>query len=154
MTSKFQFMRRKNDINEFKQQQDAEIMQAYQRLFREYGGRVDVHTLYEMVSKAPASRFFVSELQAYRVIHKMKNGENICNMRDTNQRMYNEIFRRVSEEIDIHKSSNTQLKHAVSRIVRQPAPEMYIGVRQVSFIISEEKRKCYEERKRRLRHCF
>ena len=137
-------MRRKNDINEFKQQQDAEIMQAYRRLFREYGGRVDVHTLYEMVSKAPASRFFVSELQAYRVIHKMKNGEN----------MYNEIFRRVSEEIDIHKSSNTQLKHAVSRIVRQPAPEMYIGVRQVSFIISEEKRKCYEERKRRLRHCF
>ena len=113
-----------------------------------------MHTLYEMVSKAPASRFFVSELQAYRIISKMKDGENICNMRDTNQRMYNEIFRRVSEEIDIHKSSNTQIKHAVSRIVRQPAPEMYIGVRQVSFIISEEKRKCYEERKRRLRHCF
>lgn len=147
-------MRRKNDINEFKQQQDAEIMQAYRRLFREHGGKTDVHTLYGMVSKAPASRFFVSELQAYRVIQKMKHGMTLNNMRPTNQRMYNEIYRRLCEDIDMRHATNSQLRQAVSRIVRQPAPEMYIGVRQVSFIISEEKRRCYEERKRRLRHCF
>lgn len=145
-------MRNKNDRNEFKEQQDAEIMDAYRRIFKIYGGIVDVRTLYKMVSFAPASRFFVTSRQAYRVIRKMLAGESISNMRPTNQRMYNEIMQRLKEE-----KTNTpekSIKSLIEKIVREPAPEMYIGVRQISYIIGKEKRKCYEERKRRLRHCF
>ena len=47
-------MRNKDDRNEFKEQQDAEIMDAYRRIFKIYGGKVDVHTLYKMVAFAPA----------------------------------------------------------------------------------------------------
>ena len=181
-------MRNKDDRNEFKEQQDAEIMDAYRRIFKIYGGKVDVHTLYKMVAFAPASRFFVSPRQAYRVIIRMMSGQPISNMRLSNQRMYREIYRRVQEELKIqadicastahvaHPSNSAylpnpankanqapslgegwggcQLKSLIAKIVCQPAPEMYVGVRQVSFIISKEKRKCYEERKRRLRHCF
>lgn len=145
-------MRNKNDRNEFKEQQDAEIMDAYRRIFKIYGGIVDVRTLYKMVSFAPASRFFVTSRQAYRVIRKMLAGESISNMRPTNQRMYNEIMQRLKEEKT--KTPEKSIKSLIEKIVREPAPEMYIGVRQISYIIGKEKRKCYEERKRRLRHCF
>lgn len=151
-------MRNKDDRNEFKEQQDAEIMDAYRRIFKIYGGKVDVHTLYKMVAFAPASRFFVSPRQAYRVIIRMMAGQPITNMRLSNQRMYLEIYRRVQEELSqlSHNSqpSQSSLKSVIEKIVCQPAPEMYVGIRQISFIISKEKRKCYEERKRRLRHCF
>ena len=151
-------MRNKDDRNEFKEQQDAEIMDAYRRIFKIYGGKVDVHTLYKMVAFAPASRFFVSPRQAYRVIIRMMSGQPITNMRLSNQRMYREIHRRVQEELSqlSHNSqpSQSSLKSVIEKIVCQPAPEMYVGIRQISFIISKEKRKCYEERKRRLRHCF
>lgn len=148
-------MRNKDDRNEFKEQQDAEIMDAYRRIFKIYGGKVDVHTLYKMVAFAPATRFFVSPRQAYRVIIRMMAGQPISNMRTSNQRMYREIHRRLQEELaQSTQNSQPSLKSLIAKIVCQPAPEMYVGVRQISFIISKEKRKCYEERKRRLRHCF
>ena len=77
-------MRNKDDRNEFKEQQDAEIMDAYRRIFKLYGGHVGVRTLYEMVSFAPASRFFVSARQAYRVISRMLCGAPMPKMRPTN----------------------------------------------------------------------
>ena len=155
-------MRNKDDRNEFKEQQDAEIMDAYRRIFKLYGGRVGVRTLYEMVSFAPASRFFVSARQAYRVISRMLYGDHMPKMRPTNLRMYNEILSRVKAELPQTPPlgeagrglSQSSIRKAVAKVVRQPAPEMYVGIRQVSYIISKEKRKCYEERKRRLRHCF
>lgn len=151
-------MRNKDDRNEFKEQQDAEIMAAYRRLFKLYGGRVGVRTLYEMVSFAPASRFFVSARQAYRVISRMLGGEPMPKMRHGKQRMYAEILARVRREMSQSPPhvgrSGGAVRKAVAKVVRQPAPEMYVGIRQVSYIISKEKRKCYEERKRRLRHCF
>lgn len=148
-------MRNKDDRNEFKEQQDAEIMAAYRRIFKLYGGHVGVRTLYEMVSFAPASRFFVSARQAYRVISRMLGGDPMPKMRPTNLRMYTEILSRVEAELSqLSHPSQSSIRKAVAKVVRQPAPEMYVGVRQVSYIISKEKRKCYEERKRRLRHCF
>lgn len=160
-------MRNKDDRNEFKEQQDAEIMDAYRRIFNLYGGHVGVRTLYEMVSFAPASRFFVSARQAYRVISRMLCGAPMPKMRPTNLRMYNEILARVKVELSqsphnsqfsqssqLSNPSQSSIRKAVAKVVRQPAPEMYVGIRQVSYIISKEKRKCYEERKRRLRHCF
>lgn len=155
-------MRNKDDRNEFKEQQDAEIMDAYRRIFKLYGGRVGVRKLYEMVSFAPASRFFVSARQAYRVISRMLYGDHMPKMRPTNLRMYNEILSRVKAELSQTPPlgeagrglSQSSIRKAVAKVVRQPAPEMYVGIRQVSYIISKEKRKCYEERKRRLRHCF
>ena len=148
-------MRNKDDRNEFKEQQDAEIMDAYRRIFKIYGGKVDVHTLYKMVAFAPATRFFVSPRQAYRVIIRMMAGQPISNMRTSNQRMYREIHRRLQEELaQSTQNSQPSLKSLIAQIVCQPAPEMYVGVRQISFIISKENRKCYESRKRKLRHCF
>lgn len=145
-------MRNKNDRNEFKEQQDAEIMAAYRRIFSVYGGKVGAGAIYRMVSFAPASRFFVSARQAFRVVSVMAEGGDACSMLPTKRRMYSEILRRAALALDSEPSMT--LREAVGIVVCQPAPEMYIGVRQVAAIIKKEKIRCYEERKRRLSHCF
>lgn len=145
-------MRNKNDRNEFKEQRDAEIMAAYRHALRIYGGKTDVNTLYGIVCSMPSSRFFVSVNRALRIVIKMINGENIDYMKNNYRRMYNEIFIRVKEELA--KNNSLSVRKAVAKVVGSPAPEMYISKRQVAYIIGKEKRKCYEERKRRLRHCF
>lgn len=127
-------------------------MAAYKRLFAMYGGLVSVARLYELVAFAPASRFFVSDLQAVRVVKRMANGVASANMRGCRLRMYTEIRRR-AEAVRKTDPSLT-LAEAVAIVLRQPAPEMYISPRQVAVIIDKEKRKCFETRKKRLRHSF
>lgn len=149
--------RNKGDLNEFTEQRNREIMNAYRQVFAEHGGKMDVYSLYCMVSAYPASRFFVSDLQAYRIISKMMRGCKSCNMRIANKRMYDEILKRVYAAIRAKRDSGVNIisvRKIVSEVIRQPAPEMYMGIRQISYIIAKEKRKCYEERKRRLRHLF
>ena len=147
-------MRNKGDRNEYKEQRDMEIMDAYRHILAMYGGKVDVATIYRMVASAPASRFFVTARQAYRVFMRVQSGGGFDGMRRVNQRMYNEIFRRVKEELaKRHANGGMNCPHdvmrAMAKVVQQPAPEMYIGIRQVAHIIKNGGRKCYEERKQR-----
>lgn len=140
-------MKHKGNVNEYKQQQDTEVMAAYRRIFGIYGGLVGVRHLYELVAFAPASRFFVSELQAARVVKRLINGRANLNMRGARRRMYSEIHSRVRE---LHASyPDMTLTRAVAKVVSQPAPEMYISPRQIAAIIDKERQICYEKRKQR-----
>lgn len=142
-------MKHKGNINEYKQQQDTEVMSAYRRIFSAYGGALHIRDLYKLTAFAPASRFFVSELQASRVIKRLVRGDLVPNMRSARLRMYSEIHRRVRE---LQKSApNKSLPHIVAEVVRQPAPEMYIGPRQIAAIVDKERQRCYEMRRQRMR---
>lgn len=140
-------MKHKGNTNEYKQQQDTEVMSAYRRIFGIYGGIVGVRRLYELVAFAPASRFFVSELQASRVIKRFARGDAVSNMRGGRLRMYSEIHSRVRELRS--ECPDMPVSRAVAKVVCQPAPEMYISPRQISAIIDKERKKCYEERRQR-----
>lgn len=140
-------MKHKGNVNEYKQQQDSEVMAAYRRIFGIYGGIIGVRRLYELVAFAPSSRFFVSELQASRVIKRLVKGEVVSNMRGARLRMYTEIHDRVRALRSEHP--DLTISNAVARVVCQPAPEMYISPRQISAIIDKERQKCYEIRKQR-----
>lgn len=142
-------MKHKGNTNEFKERQDAEIMSAYRRVFGVYGGMIGVRRLYELTAFAPSSRFFVSDLQATRVICRMRRGDGGLRMRGARLRMYTEILRRVTELRAIHPLHS--LSRLVAEVVRQPAPEMYISPRQISAIIDKERQKCYEMRRQRMR---
>jgi len=143
-------LRHKGSSNEYKRQQDAEIMAAYRRIFTLYGGLASVQRLYELTAFAPASRFFVSELQAVRVVTRMAQGKPVHAMRGARLRMYTEILRRATAMRD--GDPRLGLAAAVAAVVRQPAPEMYVSPRQVAAIIKEERRKTFDERRSRLRH--
>lgn len=141
-------MRHKGDTNEYKRQQDSEVMAAYRRIFGIYGGVVGVRRLYELTAFAPASRFFVSGLRASRVIKLMERGEASAKMRGARLRMYSEIHYRVRRLL--FESPGMTLSQAVAKVVCQPAPEMYISPRQISAIIDKERLRCYETRRQRL----
>ena len=146
-------MRNKGDRNEYKEERDREVMDTYRHVLGIYGGKVDVRTIYHMVASAPASRFFVSARQAYRVYMRVRHGGNLDRMRRVNQRMYGEIFRRVEKELARDSKEPRSLMRAIVKVVEQPAPEMYLGVRQIAFIIKNGGRKCYEEKRRRFLRC-
>lgn len=133
-------MRKKGDYNEFKTSRDNEVRRAFRQVMTLYGGKVNVHTLYLLTSAAPASRFFVSARQAFRVISHINAGGSIASMRDTNRRMYSEIYRRVS--LLMTNAPALSLRDAVENVVRQPAPEMYMGTRQISYVCRKEVRQC------------
>lgn len=136
-------MKHKGNKNEFKQQQDEEVMSAYRRVFDIYGGRVGVRQLYELVAFAPSSRFFVSDLQALRVVKDIIGGKK-SRMRSGRSRMYGEIHQRVL--CLRQQQPRLSLSAAVSSVLQQPAPEMYISPRQIADIVDKQRKLCYKRK--------
>jgi len=141
-------MRHKGDENEFKRQQDREVMDAYRRIFSMYGGKVSVRGLYELVAFSPTSHFFVSEGRALAVIGMMRNGKQLPQMREGRMKMYFEIYQRTRDVM--MDNPRMSLADAVTKVVNMPAPEMYLSARQVSAIITKEKKLCFEKKRQRL----
>lgn len=144
-------MKHKGDMNEWKERQDAEIVAAYRRIFANYGGLVSVARLYELVAFAPASRFFVSDLQAVRVVSRLVRGMAVARMKGGRFRMYTEIVRRVRQRMA--ECPRLGVADAVRQVIREPAPEMYISARQVAAIIDKERKAVFARRKARLGFC-
>lgn len=145
-------MRHKGSGNEFKEQQDREIVEAYHLIFYAYGGKVSARKLYEKVAASPSSRFFVTERQALRIVSKILNGQPLPPMRRLRRCMYEEIACRVTVLLRHHPS--LKLTAAVRTVVTSPAPEMYLSVRQIIDIIKKQKRDALERRKCSLHHTF
>lgn len=139
-------MKHKGNCNEFKAQQDGEIMTAFRRIFTLYGGVIAVRDIYKLTVFAPASRFFVSDTQAIRVMKLFMRGKT-QNMRGKRLAMYAEIYRRLDEAQ--RQSPECSLARLTMNIVRQEAPEMYISPRQAAAIIDKERKKCYRTRKQK-----
>lgn len=139
-------MKHKGNRNEFKEQQDIEIMRAFRRIFTIYGGIITVADIYKLTVFAPASRFFVSDIQAMRAIKMLMQGKT-QNMRGKRLEMYSEICRRLDEAKK--EQPKKTFSHLVTDILQQEAPEMYISPRQAAAIIDKERKKCYKIRKQK-----
>lgn len=144
-------VRNLGDKNEFIEQRNREVMQAYRHIFKLYGGIVDVTTIYRMVALAPSSRFFVSDDRAYRVVSRLiRDNAQPIDMQQSCKRMYYEIMSRIlKRHPHIATMSTADIRTAVRTIIREPAPEMYLSTRTIASIISEETKKCYEKRRQR-----
>lgn len=66
--------------------------------------------------------------------------------------MYDEILKRTLNVIK--GNPEISLINAVRRVVVEKAPEFYITPESAILIIYRIKKRCYEERKRKLRHLF
>lgn len=66
--------------------------------------------------------------------------------------MYEEILKRTLDVID--NNPGIALINAVRMVVAEKAPEFYITPESAIIIIHRIKKRCYEERKRKLRHLF
>ena len=136
----------------FIQERDADLLSAYQKIIK-VRDNIRLSEIEQKLAQSPSRRFWVSEDRAYIVILDMLKGKTLDNMIPTRKAMYQEIFRR----FQIHKNNEPQLSNMeiIKRVCAEKAPSFYLTPRSIHVILSrvrkEEKQRCCEIRKRRLR---
>lgn len=143
-------MKKEGSGFEYKEQRDRALLRAYYEL---RGNKYpSEHDFFEAVVNAPSERFWVSEERATAVVASMIRGKKLDNMLQNKASMFEEIHRRV---LELRKSRpNEPLSYLVFDVVNQPAPKFYITPKSAKVIIckiKKEKKKCYEEKKRKLK---
>lgn len=128
-----------------------ELITAYHKLLDD-ADYICTDEIYRKVVEMPASRFFVSEERAAIVISKLMRGGKLKGMRPTKAEMFREIYRRAM--IIKRRKPNMSVFDLAIEVVRQPAPKFYMEPGYARYIIFTNKKKWYEERKRKLRHLF
>lgn len=136
----------------FIQERDADLLSAYQKIIK-VRDNIRLSEIEQMLAQSPSRRFWVSEDRAYIVILDLLKGKTLDNMIPTRKAMYQEIFRR----FQIHKGNEPQLSNMeiIKRVCAEKAPSFYLTPQSIHVILSrvrkEEKQRCYEIRKKRLR---
>ena len=119
-------MRKKGNTLEFADERREEVLRA----IREEASacqRLDLPMACRRAVLRPASRFWVSEERAARVISAMFGGAGLPQrMEMSKRRMYEEIFRR-TQALRRGRGKSLPLAHAVREVVYQPAPEHYMS---------------------------
>lgn len=130
-------MKKKNSISEFTGHRNETLL----RNFRESLARqsqISFAKAFHDAANAPAPRFWVSEVRAYRIIKQMLKGEDpTAAMIPEKQRMYAEIFERV--RLLMKKNPSIPLDRAVFDVVNSPAPSSYIGADRASRLINSRR---------------
>lgn len=141
-------MKRQGSKFPLETERNRSILKAFRELFT-CGYNPDL-SFYQRIADCPTERFWVTEERATLVILSMLKGARLSNMLGTKAEMYEEIYRRY---LLLRKQRPGQpVSLLVSEIVNQPAPKFYMTAKSVREIIYKLKRKCYEERKKKLRH--
>lgn len=136
----------------FIEERDADLLRAYKEIIN-VRDNIRLSEIEEKLSQSPSRRFWVSEDRAYIVILDLLKGKPLDNMIPTRKEMYQEIFRR----FQIHKSNEPYLSNMdiIKRVCAEKAPSFYLTPQSIHVILSrvrkEEKQRCYEIRKKRLR---
>lgn len=144
-------MKHPGSKSEFEEERNKELLKTYRRLISEADYIVPA-VIYEKLVNEPSSRFWVTEERAAVIISKMRKGHSLERMHPNKREMFQEIYRRAM--ILMEQDKSLSVFDVAMKVVYQPAPKFYIGPGYAEIIIGSAKRKCYEERKRRLRHLF
>ena len=144
-------MKHPGSKSEFEAERNNEILKTYRRLLSETDYIVPA-AIYAKLVNEPSSRFWVTEERAAVIISKMRKGHSLERMRPNKREMFQEIYRRAM--ILMERDRTMSVLEVAMKVVYQPAPKFYIGPEYAEIIICKAKKKCYEERKKRLRHLF
>ena len=137
--------------SEFEEERNKELLKTYRRLVSE-AEYIVPSVIYKKVVNEPASRFWVTEERAAVIISKIRKGHSLERMHPNKREMFSEIYRRAMEIME--RDSTLSVLDVATKVVNQPAPKFYIGAGYAEIIIGAAKKKCYEERKQKLRHLF
>lgn len=144
-------MRRMESRFEYRDAYYEDLMRVYREALMkaEVGARqADV---VRMAVNMEASRFWVSETRALKVVSMMIKGGKIRErvmrkMRRNTREMYSEIYRRVRRRM----SEGELLKEAVYAVCNEKAPRMYVSESSFIVLMSRYKKEWFEKRRKRL----
>jgi len=142
-------MKHKGCVFAFTEQRNDELISAYRKAIRNKE-QIVIEEVAVEVAESPCSRFWVSEERAMAVMSELLNGHDILPyMRPLRREMYEEIFRRVTEERE--RNPDMYLGDIVFNIVNSPAPKFYLRPRCVMDIVYKVKNGYYDDRNTILR---
>ena len=145
-------MKQKGFVCDYIEERNAELLRAYKNIIS-VRDNISLSEVVAELAKFPSKRFWVSEFQAYKVILTMLAGKPLDNMIPKRREMYQEMYRRFLSYSQLHPSLTKM--EVVRHICYEKAPCFYLTPKSIKTILSrvrkEEKRKCLERAKSRLR---
>lgn len=145
-------MKQKGYVCDYIEERDADLLRAYKEIIS-VRDNIRLSEVVALLAKSPSKRFWVSESQAYKVILRILGGGSLSHMIPTRRTMYQEIFRRY-QAYRVLFPSLTKME-IVNRVCNEPSPSFYLTPKSIVTILSrvrkEEKRRCLERAKKRLR---
>lgn len=145
-------MKHKDSCCDFIAERNTDILRAYKEIVS-VRDNISLTEIAQQIAMSPSKRFWVSEERAYNAVCWLDRGDNLDYMIPTRKRMFLEIYRRYK----IYSKSYPSIakKDIIFRICNEEAPSFYLTPKSILVILhkarKEEKRKCYEQRKRKLR---
>lgn len=139
-------MKKKGAKMEFHDDRLNDLICKYMRLSKALRRKI-VLSDYEKISKMPTRRFWVSEERAYCVIKALIAGTPFPKMGRSRKAMFSDIKERVNTFMEDDKSLS--LMDACAKAIAMPAPQLYLSPLTVKTLISLNKRKWVQERKRK-----
>lgn len=122
-------MRRIGSSLDYTHERNRDIIRAYRSIVADLDV-VDERLTFELLSVAPASRFWVSAERAAVVVSDLIRQRPLPDMNPLRRRMFIEIMRRY---IALRKHRpGLPLSHVIGEIVAQPAPEFYLSPRTLA----------------------
>ena len=138
-------MCRKGTKLDFLGEMRTDLMQNFRKVLSENKIGMSVSELCEEVVKRPAKRFYVSSMQAYKVVSKIRKGnlQALERMAPYRKDMFLEINRMVDEYLTRYEYASKPLIFIVAHVISNRAPRFYISaesMRQLYFAHQKKKR--------------
>lgn len=143
-------MRRPNSKSDYTDDRDRALFHAWRKVMDSRRGPIYWRDAISQAVNMPSPRFWCSEEVATDVVNRLLQGKPMGVKVKTRREMFEEIFCRV---VALRlEDCNLTVAEAVFEVVNSPAPKFYLTPKSAYVILQRAKKRCYEERKRRLRH--
>lgn len=139
---------KKGRFFEYRDERNADLLRVFKECILSALPTDGMCQIYRKMVSQKSKRFWVSEEQASKVVSYMMKGGDISYMSDNKQKMFAEIYHRVSKLQDQYPEARLYL--LVEEVVSSEAPCFYMTPESAKVIISQIKKRCYEQRLRLL----
>lgn len=138
-------MCRKGTKLEFLDDMHDDMMRNFRDVLKESRTSMGMNEICEAAVKRPAMRFYISPLQAFKVVSKIRKGNLHCldRMPGYRREMFHEINRMVDDCMMKYEFSTKPLLFVVTHVISKPAPRFYVS--------AESMRRLYYSRQRKRR---
>ena len=139
-------MARKGTKLEFLDEMHEDLMRNFRMVVMESDSGVGINELCEATVRRPARRFYISTLQAYKVISKIRKGNTQCleRMPCYRREMFHEINRKVDEYMMRYEFATKPLLFVVAHVLSNRAPRFYISAESMRklYYSNQRKKRC------------
>lgn len=135
-------MCRKGTRLEFLDEMHDDLMRNFREVLTESRTSMGMTELCEATVRRPAKRFYISPLQAFKVVSQIRKGNLHCleRMPSYRQEMFHEINRMVDEYVTRYEFASKPLIFVVAHVISNRAPRFYVS--------AESMRRLYYSRQR------